>query len=80
MTQQTDSLLKITEVAKRLNCSLSNAYALVAAGELEAYRVGKGKGGLRFDERQIQAFLEKRRTVTALPKPRQQHFRFLPPS
>jgi len=81
MSQQTDILLKIRDVAKRLNCSPSNVYALIASGELEAYRVGRGKCGLRFDDEQITAFLERRRTsIEEVAKPRAENFRFLPPS
>lgn len=59
---QTDILLKIRDVAKRLNCSLSNVYALVAAGELKSFRVGRGKKGYRFSDEQVQDFLAKSET------------------
>lgn len=49
-------LLTLRDVAKRLRCSLSNAYGLVERGELRAYRVG-AKKGYRVSEEQLQAFL-----------------------
>ncbi len=54
-------LLTVKETAERLSCSASNVYALASSGELECYRIGRGKSGLRFSDEQIQTFLEKRK-------------------
>jgi excisionase family DNA binding protein len=51
-------LLKLKEVAKRLNCSKSNVYSLVATGELLVHRVGLKKG-LRVSEEDLAAYLAK---------------------
>ena len=56
------SLLTVRELASFLHCSPSNVYATVASGELQAYRVGAGKGGLRFNAEQIDAYLKSRKT------------------
>lgn len=61
-TEAKEQLLKVADVAERLNCSVSNVYAVVASGELRAFRVGKGKAGLRFSDEQITAFLHGRET------------------
>ncbi len=71
MSEQSNTLMTVRDVATRLNCGLSTVYALVAAEELEAYRIGRGKAGLRFDEAMLNRFLEKRKTggSAAEPKP-----------
>ncbi len=68
MSQQAAKLMKVEDVAERLNCSISTVYDAVAAGELGAYSVGRRKG-YRFSEEQLQAFLEKRK-VGGDPSPR----------
>jgi excisionase family DNA binding protein len=55
-------LFTVADVSRRLRCSISNVYALVAQGELRCYRVGAGKAGLRFDQDQIRDFLRSRET------------------
>ncbi len=54
-------MLKLTEVAERLNCSLANVYSLIDQKKLGCFRVGSNGSGIRVDERQIEAFLEERR-------------------
>ena len=61
-TGQEGTLMTVAEVKNRLRCSLSNVYNLIEAGELRCYRVGKGKGGIRVSERQLQDFLDSRET------------------
>ncbi len=68
--QQSNALMNVRDIATRLNCSPSNVYSLVAAGELEAYRIGKGKSGLRFDEAILVRFLEKRKTGGPVAEPK----------
>ncbi len=63
------TMLTVKQMAERRNCSLSKIYALVSSGQLEAYRIGKGKAGLRFDDGQIKSFLLKRKTGGASVAP-----------
>jgi len=45
------SLLKIPEVAQRLNCLSSHVYALIESGRLRCHQIGTGKqGGKRVSE------------------------------
>jgi excisionase family DNA binding protein len=55
------ALLKLKQVAERLNCSLSNVYSLAATGELPIHRVGVKKG-LRVAEDDLLAYLRKVRS------------------
>lgn len=64
-----DRLLRVPEVAELLACSTSNIYAAVAAGVLPAYRVGVGRGGLRFSMEQIEEYLGRRETTKVKPEP-----------
>ena len=52
-------LLKIPEVAKRLNCSASFAYELIAEGRLRHHRLGRGQGAIRVSEEQLQDYLRR---------------------
>jgi excisionase family DNA binding protein len=67
------NLLKVPEVAERLNCSESFVYEVIASGELKHYRLGKGQGGIRLGEAQLAEFLSKRekggQPVPATPLP-----------
>src|SRR5438270_7165703 len=63
------SLLKLKDVAKLLDCSLSNVYALVSEGKLPVLRVGLKKG-LRVDEADFLAYLAKVRHEGAGAAPR----------
>lgn len=51
-------MLRIADVAKRLDCSVANAYALIESGRLAHFRVGAHRGGIRVSEDQLQAFLD----------------------
>lgn len=50
-----DTMLPIGDVAKRLGVSLSMAHKLVRSGEIASYRFG---GCRRVSERQLQAYIE----------------------
>lgn len=39
-----ETLLRVDQVASRLNCSRSNVYALIAAGQLLCIRIGLRAG------------------------------------
>jgi excisionase family DNA binding protein len=54
-------MLKLIEVAVRLNCSLSNVYALVQSGRLPAVATGANGKGYRVREEDFQAFIDEGR-------------------
>lgn len=54
-------MLRLREVAERLNCSLSNVYALIEQGRLATVSVGAGGKGYRVAEAELQRFLAERR-------------------
>jgi excisionase family DNA binding protein len=47
-------MLKVSQVAERLNCSISTVYSLVESGKLGHHRCP----GIRVGEEQLAAFLE----------------------
>lgn len=49
--------MKIPVIAWRLTVSESFVYALIGDGRLKHYRLGKGQGGLRVSEGQLQEYL-----------------------
>ena len=51
-------MLTVADVAKRLRCSPSLVYALIARGRLAHHRLGLGRGAIRVTEAQLAAFLE----------------------
>jgi len=65
-------LMTVKDVADRLNCSESFVYNLLASGALRHYRLGKGQGGKRVSEEQLQDYLsaqEEGGGRRAAPKP-----------
>jgi excisionase family DNA binding protein len=80
-------LLKISEVAQRLNTSTSFVYEIIAEGRLRHHRLGRGQGAIRVSEEQLAAYLascesapvESQPPVTR-PRPRPGAFSHLPPS
>jgi excisionase family DNA binding protein len=50
-------MLKIPEVAARLNVSDSFVYVIIAEGRLKHHRLGKGQGGIRISEQQLEEYL-----------------------
>ncbi len=65
-----DRLLKVRDVAARLNVSLSCVYSLAKRGLLVGSRVGKGRGTWRFEPSAVPAYLESRRTPPQDRSPR----------
>jgi len=51
-------MLTVAEVAKRLTVSTALVYQLVAQGRLACYRIGLGRGAIRFAEADVSAYLE----------------------
>lgn len=78
-------LMTVQEVADRLNASTSFVYDIMASGELRHYVLGRGQGGKRVSEEQLQAYLAAREKGGATPPPRTARprepveFSFLPP-
>lgn len=62
-------MLKLRQVAQRLNCSLSNVYALVESGELAHTLVGANGKGIRVSDDQLKAFLAEREKKKPDPDP-----------
>ena len=62
--------MKVPEVAERLRVSASTIYNLVESGKLACYRIGTGRGAIRFTDEQIAAFLVSCRItpVSSLPE------------
>lgn len=57
------SLLKVADVAKRLNCSIATSYALIESGQLPAVKIGAGGGGVRVKPEDLDSFIDSRKTV-----------------
>jgi excisionase family DNA binding protein len=49
--------MNVRQAAVRLEVSVSTVYGLIAVGNLRCYRIGTGRGAIRIDESQIEAFL-----------------------
>ena len=73
-------MLKVSEVARRLNVSAGCVYELVARGRLPSHRIGVGRGAIRVREEDLSQFLaatrrEKGEEAPRLPRPRLKHIR-----
>jgi excisionase family DNA binding protein len=72
----TSVLLTVTEVAKRLNCSESFVYRILASGELRHFTLGRGQGGKRVSEEHLQEYLaEKEKGGEFLPTGSYKHLK-----
>ncbi len=54
-------MLTVCDVARRLNVSKQNVYALVEAGKLACHRIGLGHGAIRISEEDLALYLEQAR-------------------
>jgi len=54
----TDRFLTLNDVAEILNISLSQTYALVRSGELEAIKIG-GRGQWRVERTKLETYIER---------------------
>lgn len=68
-------MLTVTDVATRWKCSPQLVYALVAEGKLACFRLGLGRGTIRFTEEQLQAFLEATQVTPTPSHPPLKHIR-----
>jgi len=74
-------LLSVNETAVLLGCSRANIYGLVEAGQLPVIAIGRSRG-YRIDRRDIEAFIERRKTCRVgkrpappAPRPRLKHIK-----
>jgi excisionase family DNA binding protein len=51
------NMMKVAVVAWRLSVSEAFVYQLIAEGRLKHHRLGKGQGGIRVSEEQLQEYL-----------------------
>ena len=56
----TQKLLRVSECAKRLNCSRKHVYYLIESAELAALSIGRNGKGLRVRECDLNKFIEDR--------------------
>lgn len=71
-------LLTVREVAGLLRVSANCVYDLVSKGKLGCYRVGTGRGAIRVERNDVDAYLaacrtEKGEEAPRLPRPRLKH-------
>ncbi len=52
-------MLRVSEVAERLNCSIATVYKLIETQQLQHYRCA----GIRVSEEQLAEFLESRKSA-----------------
>jgi excisionase family DNA binding protein len=85
MTSEQDQpkrLLTVAEVAQWLSVSSSLVYQLVESGKLPIYRIGNGRGAIRFRPEDIEAYLDGCRIENCQPqskrklRPQLKHIRF----
>jgi excisionase family DNA binding protein len=85
MSNEQDSpkrLLTVADVADWLSVSGSLVYQLVESGALPIYRIGRGRGAIRFRPEDIEAYLDNCRTENCQPqsqrklRPQLKHIRF----
>lgn len=70
-------MMRVKEVAGRLDVSTCTVYDLVAAGKLRCHRIGMGRGTIRVTEEQLAEFLANSETGprnVAPPKPRTKQY------
>lgn len=76
------NLLTVKDVAERLSVSSSLIYQLVESGKLSVYRIGNGRGAIRFCPEDVQTYLDSCRSEKLPPtsnrkvRPQLKHLRF----
>lgn len=61
-------LLVAEDVAHTLNLTRQHVYVLAASGQLPSIKFGGGRGSVRFDPKDVEAFIEAHRRGVARPK------------
>ena len=74
-------MLSVRDVATKLGVSSALIYALVAEGKLVCYRIGLGRGAIRFNDADVDAYLascrvEGEERMPCPPSPRLKHLKF----
>ena len=65
-------MLRVKQVAERMGISAALVYVLVSKGKLTCFRIGLGRGSIRFSEEDVEAFeayLNSSRIESQLIKP-----------
>lgn len=62
-------MLKVADIAKRLNCAVSTVYALVESGRLPCHRIGCGRGAVRVSDEDLSAYLDQSRSLSTVAAP-----------
>lgn len=79
--EQPTRLLTVADVADWLRVSTSLVYQIVESGKLPVYRIGNGRGAIRFRPEDIEVYLDRCRTEKVAPpttrklRPRLKHIR-----
>lgn len=60
-------MLTVTDVAQWLSVSSSLVYQLVESGKLPVYRIGNGRGAIRFQTHDINQYIESCRSESSQP-------------
>lgn len=81
-TKQPIRLLTVAQVADWLSVSASLVYQIVESGKLPVYRIGNGRGAIRFRPEDVETYVDSCRTEKLPPasapktRPRLKHLRF----
>jgi excisionase family DNA binding protein len=51
-------MLRVADVAERLGVSVALVYELAAKGKISSYRIGLGRGALRFKGEDVETYLQ----------------------
>jgi excisionase family DNA binding protein len=51
-------MLRVRQVSEMLGVSPALVYELVSQGRIDCYRIGTGRGAIRFKEEDVQAYLK----------------------
>ena len=73
-------MLKVSQVAEKLNVSESIVYALIDSGRLACHRIGVGRGTIRVSTEDLDAYLASCRVANggeprSAPRPRLKHIK-----
>lgn len=70
--------MRVRDAAERLEVSPATVYALVSSGKLKCYRIGTGRGCIRFSQQHIDDYLRgAESTITVAPPPRRRKLKHL---
>lgn len=61
-------MLRVADVAERLNVSVQCVYQLIESGKLAVHRIGVGRGAIRVSEPDLERFLQASRVGERQPQ------------